>query len=75
MIAGAGPGYNAAKLSRCRESVELDCGRAGVGDADVGGAFDPVGVVAGAFDLTSAKLVRKSAAAVDCFDGLAELVG
>jgi hypothetical protein len=26
-------------------------------------------------DLTSAKLVRKSAAAIDRFDGLAELVG
>jgi hypothetical protein len=41
---------NAAKLSRCWESFEFDGWRAGVGNADVAGAFDPVGVVAGAFD-------------------------
>jgi hypothetical protein len=41
---------NAAKLSRCRESFEFGRWRGGVGDAEVIGAFDPVGVVAGAFD-------------------------
>src|SRR5690606_20994475 len=45
-----GSKHNAAKLSRRWESFELDGRRAGVGDTDVGTAFDPVGVVAGAFD-------------------------
>ena len=40
----------AAKLSRCREAFEFDRWRAGVGDAGIAGTFDPVGVVAGAFD-------------------------